>query len=80
MIADRHFVCNMASAALNSADRFGNPGQAVRMSNASNYYRAPTAVYFAGDFSFSGWFKVYTYVQLARFIGKSNLFLKKLKT
>jgi hypothetical protein len=72
LIADRNFVSNVNSAALFSADRFGNAAQAVRVSNMSYYYKAPTAVYFAGDFSFSGWFKSNSYVQWARFIGKYN--------
>jgi hypothetical protein len=70
LIADRHFVCNTTSAAWFTADRNGNAAQAVRVSNGSNSYKAPTAVYFSGEFSFSGWFKVNGFVPFARFIGK----------
>ncbi len=66
MIADRHFVCNTSSAALFVADRNGNLAQAVRVTNGKNYYRAPTAVYFAGDFSFTGWFKINGFVSYQR--------------
>jgi hypothetical protein len=69
LIANRHFVCESSSQALFSADRNGNAAQAVRVSNASNSYKAPSAVYFAGDFSFSGWFKMNSYKVHARFIG-----------
>jgi hypothetical protein len=76
MIADRHFVCNNISAALFVVDRDGNAAQAVRVNtNWSNFYRAPTAVYFAGDFSFSGWFRVNSFVSWARFVGKLNFHL-----
>lgn len=56
-------------------DQYGSSGGSIMTTNSTNYWQAPPAVYFSGDFTVLGWIKPYTCETNARFFdfGVGNL-------